>query len=232
MCGRYTQTADIKTLKERFGLSRGAKSLPPRFNIAPGQDAPVVTSSGNSPMTLESLRWGLVPSWAKDPAIGWKMINARSETAAQKPAFRRPFERGRCLVLADGFYEWKKAKGGGPKVPTRFMLRDGSPFAFAGLWDAWKDPEGKVLRTFAILTTDANALVRRVHPRMPVMLPRDGESAWLDPSCPPDRLRDLMAPHEPDGMKAYAVSTRVNSPKNDDPACVEPVEDPQPELGI
>src|SRR5579859_6385875 len=150
MCGRYTQTASIKTLRERFGLKAAEQlELVPRYNIAPTQEAAVIVEDGGR--ALRMFRWGLIPSWAKDAAIGHKMINARAETAAEKPSFRKPFRSRRCLVVADGFYEWRAAAGG--KVPTRVVLPSREPFAMAGLWDSWKSPEGKEVRTFTILTT-------------------------------------------------------------------------------
>ncbi|MFH1724017.1 MAG: SOS response-associated peptidase, partial [Elusimicrobiota bacterium] len=169
MCGRYTQTADIKTLQRRFGFRAEGAAFAPRYNIAPGQTAPLVVRDEARRLAL--MRWGLVPSWAKDPAIGHRMINARSETIAEKPAFRKPFEKRRCLVVADGFYEWRRA--GRAKVPVRFVRKDGAPFAFAGLWDRWRVPGETPLDTFTVLTTSANSLVAEVHARMPVILRED-----------------------------------------------------------
>ncbi|MFC1680090.1 SOS response-associated peptidase [Elusimicrobiota bacterium] len=227
MCGRYTQTASLETLQRRFGFRVEGASLSSRYNIAPGQTAPVLLQD----RTMAQLRWGLVPSWAKDRAIGARMINARSETAADKPAFRTSFDSRRCLVLADGFYEWRKARGA-PKVPWRFARKDREPFAFAGLWDSWQDPDGQDLWTFTILTTEANPLVRRVHPRMPVILRRDDEGGWLDDASEIDRLQDLLAPHPVEELEGYEVSTRVNSPQHDDAQCIAPATQLQPELGL
>ena len=169
MCGRYTQTLAGPILLSRFRLEETVLDLKPRYNIAPGQEAAVVVREETT--TLAAMRWGLVPSWAKEPAIGNRMINARAETITEKPSFKRLIERRRCLVPADGFYEWRReAKG---KVPMRFILKSREPFAFAGLWDRWRNPEGAELRTFTIITTAANELMRPVHDRMPVILARD-----------------------------------------------------------
>lgn len=221
MCGRYTQTADKQTLELRFKSDGGSVKIVPRYNIAPGQEAPLVVWDGKRKLMLKS--WGLVLPWTKGKRSPAGMINARSETAAVKPAYRQPFERRRCLVISDGFYEWKKARGRSPRIPVRFARTDGAPFAFAGLWEA---------ETFTILTTSANALVKRVHDRMPVILSREEEDAWLEPETELEVLQDLLQPNDPAGMNAVEVSTRVNSPKNDDPSLLEAVPDPQGELGL
>jgi putative SOS response-associated peptidase YedK len=216
MCGRYTQTADIATLQRRFGFADSLIALKPRYNIAPSQDAPVVVAEKGA-RALRLYRWGLVPSWAKDPAIGHKMINARAETAAVKPSFKRPLERSRCLVAADGFYEWRK-EAGIVKTPMRIVLKSREPFAMAGLWDAWKSPEGKTVETFAILTTEANALMRPIHDRMPVILRKEDEALWLDPAARAQDVAALLAPIADNALEAYEVSRLVNSPANDTPA--------------
>jgi putative SOS response-associated peptidase YedK len=221
MCGRYTQTIDVETLQRRFGFDSGGVTLEPRYNLAPGQEAPVVVEEGAK--VLKPMRWGLVPYWAKEASIGYKMINARAETLAQKPSFKKSFREKRCLVLADGFYEWHKLKGKRTGIPMRFILKSREPFAFAGLWDAWKRPEGDILLSFTIITTEANELLRSVHDRMPVILrPRD-EDKWLDPDLKNiDRLFPLLVPYPSDMMEGYEVSTLVNSPKNDVPECILP----------
>jgi len=222
MCGRYTNTVSIKKLAERFGFPVVSQEFPLRYNIAPGQKAPVVLRQ--SPNRLEWMRWGLVPTWAKEPKIGYKMINARGETLDQKPSFKRPFQRQRCLVLADGFYEWQKQSDGKTKIPMRIVLKNHEPFAFAGLWDHWKDPKGDVLHTFTIVTIEANRKLRSIHDRMPVILSRKDEDLWLDPSCQDlDELKSLLKPYPEAGVEAYPVSTIVNSPKNDTPECIEEV---------
>ena len=169
------------------------------------------------------MRWGLVPFWAKEPSIGYKMINAKSETLTEKPSFRKPFKEKRCLVLADGFYEWEKTDKKN-KVPYRFVLKNRQPFAFAGLWDVWKTPEGDTLLSFTIITTRANELMERIHDRMPVILNEKDEAKWLDPEFKDtDKLSSLLQPYPSEQMVAYKVSTIVNSPKNDTPSCIEPV---------
>ena len=178
--------------------------------------------AGGGERRLELLRWGLIPAWADDPAIGSRMINARSETAAEKPSFRRAFKERRCLIAADGFYEWQKTNGG--KQPYHLRMRDGRPFAFAGLWESWKeDGEGEI-RSCTILTTDANDLVGEVHHRMPVILPPEIYDLWLDPTVrEAEQLLSLLIPYPPEDMEAYPVSRRVNNPSNNEPSCVESV---------
>src|SRR5581483_28759 len=221
MCGRYTQTTDLETLQRRFEFDSGGVTLEPRYNLAPGQQAPVVVEAGAK--VLKPMRWGLVPYWAKEASIGYKMINARAETLAEKSSFKKSFRERRCLVLADGFYEWCKLKGKRTGVPMRFILKSREPFAFAGLWDAWKRPEGDVLLSFTIITTGANELLRSVHDRMPVILRPQDEDKWLDPDLKNiDHLVPLLMPYPSDMMEGYEVSTLVNSPKNDVPECILP----------
>lgn len=226
MCGRYTQTADARTLTGRFRLAKPGIDLTPRYNIAPGQPAPVILLEGGR--RLELSRWGLVPAWAKDARVGFKMINARSETAADKPAYREPFQRRRCLVPADGFYEWRKA--GRAKIPVRFSRSDGALFAMAGLWDEWTSKEGGALRTFTILTTEPNALVAAVHDRMPVILRAEDEAAWLDAGAKVHALRALLAAYDGRVMRADDASTRVNSGREDHPDLLVPDAPLQPDL--
>ncbi len=203
----------------RFDINLEGTLLCPRYNIAPGQEAPVVVHDGGK--SLEMMKWGLVPSWAKDPSIGNRMINARAETLAEKPSFKRLIGKKRCLVLADGFYEWRKEGKG--KVPMRITLRGGEPFSFAGLWDSWKKPDGGELRSFTIITTQANDLLRPIHDRMPVILDQEGDEKWLDAEYKEvHKLLALLAPYPADRMEAYDVSPLVNSPRNDLPQCVEP----------
>ncbi len=221
MCGRYTLTSGLTILQRRFGFSAEQISLEPRYNLAPGQEAPVVICEENN--TFRMMRWGLVPFWAKEASIGYKMINARAETLPQKPSFRKPFRERRCLILADGFYEWRKSEGKGKKIPIRFVLPSREPFAFAGLWDIWKKPDGSLLHTFTIITTQANELLRPVHDRMPVILQPEDEDLWLDPNLKDvTRLTPLLTPYPANALEAYDVSTIVNSPKNDVPECVQP----------
>ena len=221
MCGRFTLFLDAETLLEEFNLAEVPADLPPRYNIAPSMPLAVVTSA--EPRRAEWMRWGLVPSWAKDPDIGNRMINARSETLLEKPSFKNAFQRRRCLILADGFYEWKRGEGKSPSMPYYFRLTDGKPFAFAGLWESWKSPEGEDLRTCTIITCAANAVVATIHDRMPVILLPEIADQWLLPS-PVEKLQPLLAPLDPTRMTAYPVSREVNSPATDSPDLITKVE--------
>ena len=222
MCGRYSLTDSSAELAQRFEFEfeSGREAVQQRFNIAPTQQVLTVVSGEVRQASL--MRWGLIPPWAKDASIGSRMINARAETVAEKPAFRDALKRRRCLVLADGFYEWQKT--GGTKRPMRIVMRTGEPFAFAGIWSVWKDPAGSRIESCAIVTTTANDLLRPIHHRMPAILPEELEALWLD--APYDRyfpLTELFAPHPADAMKAYEVSTAVNSASNDSPEVAEPM---------
>jgi putative SOS response-associated peptidase YedK len=219
MCGRYTLASPTERLAEEFGVDAASIELAPNYNVAPTQQVAAVLDEGGQ-RRLEVLRWGLIPPWADDPGIGSRMINARSETAPGKPSFRRAFRERRCLIPADGFYEWQRTNGA--KQPYYIHMEDGRPFAFAGLWESWsKGGEGEV-RTCTILTTGANALVGEVHDRMPVILAHDAYDVWLDPASERDELTGLLAPYPVDEMEAYPVSRFVNSPSNNDPRCIEP----------
>jgi putative SOS response-associated peptidase YedK len=218
VCGRYTLKTPVETLAEEFGITGPLPEVPTRFNVAPTQEVAAVLEEDEQ-RKLEMLRWGLIPSWADDPAIGNRMINARSETAAQKPSFRSAFRKRRCLVLADGFYEWQKTASG--KQPYYIRMGDGSPFAFAGLWESW-GKYGEEVRSCTILTTEANGLVGEIHHRMPVILPAEEYDLWLDPDMgEAEPLLDLLRPYPDDVMEAYPVSRFVNSPSNDSEQCVE-----------
>jgi putative SOS response-associated peptidase YedK len=220
VCGRYTLSTPADLVAELFELET-TPELAPRYNIAPSQEAAVVRKSADG-RRLDLLRWGLIPFWAKDAKIGYRTINARSETAAAKPAFRAAFRRRRCLVVADGFYEW--ARRGDSKQPYHFRLAGSGPMAFAGLWESWNDPEGGPLESFTILTTEANSLVAQAHPRMPVILPPGSHRSWLsDAVTAPEALQPMLVPYPAAEMEGFAVSTRVNSPRNDSAECVEPV---------
>jgi putative SOS response-associated peptidase YedK len=217
MCGRYSIAGNPAALGERLGVRPVV--IPPRYNIAPAQEAPVIMNYPDRQMRL--LRWGLIPAWAKDELTGYKMINARAETLAEKPSFRQPFERQRCLVLADGYYEWKKTGPG--KVPHRFALQSGELFALAGLWESWRRPDGRDLLTFTIITTEANSLARPIHDRMPVILRDQDYESWLDPRrTRREELQLLLRPFPPDEMRCYPVSRWVNSPAHDDHQCIVP----------
>ncbi len=220
MCGRFTLTADTKKLAEAFSGYEIPESLPPRYNIAPAQ--PVAVIANNGLHKLEFFQWGLIPGWAKDPAIGNRMINARAETLAEKPAFKHAYKRRRCLVLADGFYEWQKVNGG--KTPMYIRLAGGEPFGLAGLWEAWHGPDESLVLSCTIITTSPNSLLANIHNRMPVILPPFAYELWLDPAeHSPAQLNDLLKPYPAETMTAYPVSTLVNNPKNDLPECVLPL---------
>ncbi len=221
MCGRFTLTSDLDRLTEHFAFRATNLSYTPRYNIAPSQ--PVLTLIDAQERRTGFLRWGLVPSWAKDPSIGDRMINARAETVAEKPSFRRALQKRRCLVLANGFYEWRKE--GKKKTPLFIALKSQEPFGFAGLWETWKSSTGEVMHSCTIITTTPNALMESIHNRMPVILPRAAEEAWLDRTVEdPQSLLRLLAPYPAEEMVAYPVSQLVNSPRNDTPACIEPVD--------
>lgn len=222
MCGRYTLTAPGDAIVEAFELE-AVPELSPRYNIAPTQEVAIVRKDRRTgKRQLERVRWGLVPSWAQDPSIGNRMINARSETAAEKPAFRSAFKRQRCLVVADGFYEWRKAADG-TKQPFLIHLRDSRPFGIAGLWEHW-EKGGEPFDSCALLTTGPNELMATIHDRMPVILPPEHFEIWLDPATS-DRntLEALLVPFDAAKMEAYPVSRIVNNPANDSPRCMEPV---------
>ncbi len=217
MCGRYKLGLTGEEVAEAFGLL-ATPEVRPRYNIAPSQAAPVVLAAPGRPPEARLMRWGLVPSWARDPAIGHRMINARAETVADKPAYRVAFQRRRCLVPADGFYEWQRR--GDARVPHLLRLRGGGAFAFAGLWESWEGPEG-ALETFTILTTAPNALVALIHDRMPVILGPGDRDRWLR-DADPRALAALLRPFDPDAMEAFPVSRAVNDPRFDDPSCAQP----------
>jgi putative SOS response-associated peptidase YedK len=219
MCGRYTLKTPVEKLAEEFGFDASSVDLPPNYNVAPTQGVAAVLEEGGE-RRLEVLRWGLIPSWADDPAIGSRMINARAETAPEKPSFRRAFRERRCLIPADGFYEWQRTNGA--KQPYYIRMKEERPFAFAGLWESWKDGSGPEIRSCTILTTKPNALTAEIHDRMPVILPPGSYDAWLDPEAERDELYGLLAPYPEDEMEAYPVSRFVNSPSNNDPRCIEP----------
>ena len=221
MCGRFTLTSDQDSFGDRFSFTGFDLGWVPSFNIAPTQEVLTVTNDG-SENRPELMRWGLVPSWAKDPKIGNRMINARSETLTEKPSFRTAFERRRCLIPADGFYEWKRE--GKAKKPMLITANPGGLFAFAGLWETWKQPDDSWLLTCAIITTSANEFMKSIHDRMPVILPRESEASWLDPEEQDTAmLSELLLPYDSGRMEAYEVSTLVNSPRNNFPEVIEPV---------
>ncbi|HSL27730.1 MAG TPA: SOS response-associated peptidase [Anaerolineales bacterium] len=221
MCGRFTLTVNPADLQETFQDYSFPQQFAPRFNIAPTQ--PVLAIPNDDQNTADFFVWGLIPMWAKDPGIGNRMINARGETLEEKPAFRGSLKYKRCLVLADGFYEWKSSPGKKGKTPFFIHMKDRKPFAFAGLWDSWSGPDGSQIKSCTIITTQPNELTAIIHDRMPVILhPRD-YAKWLDPSPQtPEQLKPLLQPFPADMMNAYPVSTLVNTPANDIPELVVP----------
>ncbi|MBD2462653.1 SOS response-associated peptidase [Oscillatoria sp. FACHB-1407] len=221
MCGRFSLGQTGKAIAETFQLSVEPDVMP-RYNIAPTQPAPVVLAMADEPRHFQLLYWGLIPSWAKDPKMGARLINARAETVAEKPSFRAAFKRRRCLVVTDGFYEWQRSDTG--KQPYYFQMRSHQPFAFAGLWEHWQGADGSEIDSCTILTTEANDLLSSIHDRMPVILHPQDYDLWLDPDMQQtDRLEALLQPYDTDPMMSYPVSPRMNSPKYDDPTCVEPI---------
>ena len=208
MCGRFSIFTPTEILRVRFNVSR-AEDLKPNYNAAPTQNLPVILN--NEPTTINLCRWGLIPRWAKEQRIGNKLINARAETLLQKPSFRNPFKKHRCLVLADGFYEWKKTSE--KKIPYRISMKTNEPFAFAGIWDEWRTPNGEWLRSFAIITTEPNVLMKALHNRMPVILRKEDETKWLQ-EIDISGAQKMLKPYPFDELEAYPISTLVNSPRN------------------
>ena len=222
MCGRFTLTASAQIIAEFFKLSE-VPDIKPRYNIAPTQSIATFTfDSKKNQRQFRFMRWGLIPSWAKDLKIGSKMINARSETVAEKPAFRSAIKHRRCLIIADGFYEWQPQ--GKKKQPYYFTMANREPFAFAGLWENWESPEAENIVSCSIITTVANETVQPVHDRMPVILPDDVWEVWLDPSIKnAQQVLPLLKPYDPAAMKKDAVSAIVNSPAKDSPECIQAI---------
>ena len=226
MCGRFTLRTPANELVGQFQLET-MPELQPRYNISPTPAVPIVRTTQESPRRqMTFARWGLVPSWAKELAIGNRMINARGETVAEKPSFRTPFRRRRCLVIADGYYEWKKIEG--RKQPFYIRLRDERPFAFAGLWDTWRgprdDPLDEPLETCTIITTESSESIRRIHDRMPVILDPDSYEMWMDPLlCEPGPIQPLLQPYAADEIIVDPVSTHVNKPTNEGTECIVPI---------
>jgi len=213
MCGRFSfiVTQKKQKIQQQFKLKTLPSNLVSRYNAAPSQDLAVITNDKQDEISF--LRWGLIPTWAKDKNIGYKMINARAETLTQKPSFKTLIYKRRCLVLADGFYEWKKTKSG--KIPYRVTLKDGATFGLAGLWTHWKDEGGQDIKSFTIITTNANSLVKKLHDRMPVMLTPDQKDDWLNVQLPQDDVLKMLKPISANQLTMYSVSDLVNSPKND-----------------
>jgi putative SOS response-associated peptidase YedK len=227
MCGRFKLSTPAAELRAALGFVE-QPNLAPRYNIAPTQEVPVLRQrrEPKGERTLQSLRWGLIPSWAKDGKISASLINARAETLDEKPAFAAAFRKRRCLVPADGFYEWVGEGEGEGKQPYLILRRDGAAFAFAGLWERWTPKAGgkesPSIDSFTIITTEANALLRPLHPRMPVILPEADYALWLDPDAPPENLKPLLASADEETLRYYPVSKRVNSARIDEPDLAEP----------
>jgi putative SOS response-associated peptidase YedK len=220
MCGRFVRSSSAQTIAAMFGVEIG--DLPASYNIAPSQSVAAILQPDTDPQ-LHWLRWGLIPAWAKDLKIGYKLINARSETVAEKPSFRTAFRQRRCLIPADGFYEWQQVEGSRQKQPYFIGLQDERPFAFAGLYERWESPDGETIDSCTIVTTTANDLVAPIHERMPVILAPQEYAQWLDPGFKEiDRLQALLDPYPAAEMIIYPVSSLVNSPKNNSPECKYP----------
>ena len=223
MCGRFTLSASPTSLTDTFPGFELPDQLTPRYNITPTQDVAVVAN--NNPGKIDLFRWGLIPSWAKDPRIGNRTINARSETLAEKPSFRTAYKRRRCLVLADGYYEWRKEPDGGAKTPFYIRMTSEQPFAFAGLWEQWQlSADAVAVLSCTIITGPPNEMLEQIHHRMPVILDGDAHDLWLDPAEQTSaKLNHLLQPYPADEMEAYPVSRLVNQPRNDRAECILPV---------
>ena len=217
MCGRFQLSVKGRHISERFNVELFDEFYKPNYNSAPSQKLPLITNA--EPHKVSFYQWGLIPSWAKDPKIGYKMINTRSETVTEKASFKNAFKKRRCLVPANGFYEWKKNKA---KTPFRIFLKNEDVFSMAGIWETWHDAEERPVHTFSILTTTPNKLMQGIHDRMPVILPREFENAWLN-ETDEEKLIQLLKPYDAEKMDAYPVSNKVNSPANNGPDLLIPV---------
>lgn len=223
MCGRFQLSVKGRHISERFNIEVFDEFYKPNYNLAPSQKLPVITN--NEPDILSYMKWGLIPFWAKDPKIGYKLINTRAETISDKPSFKNAFRKRRCIIPANGFYEWKKDAN---KTPYRIFLKSEEIFAMAGIWETWKDVEGKSIHTFSIITTEPNQLMQNIHNRMPVILPRELEQAWLKEN---DELtlKSMLVPFDERLMDCYPISKKVNSPINSDSDVAMPVDSNQQE---
>jgi putative SOS response-associated peptidase YedK len=219
MCGRFSLSVDPEELQDAWPQVTFPRSMQARFNISPTQ--PVLAISNDSSSKADFFIWGLIPSWAKDPSIAPRLINARSETLAEKPSFRGAYKYHRCLILANGFYEWKQQANTKTKTPFFIHLKNGKPFAFAGLWDEWHSSDGSQIRTCTIITTSPNELIASIHDRMPVILPSRDHTKWLDPAPQPsEALQGMLLPYPQEEMMASPVSSFVNNPANEGTACI------------
>jgi putative SOS response-associated peptidase YedK len=221
MCGRFALYRNLEEIQEAFDIQQVQWEPEPSYNVAPTQDVAVVVQREEG-TSLEKMRWGLIPSWAKDPKIGSRMINARSETLGEKPSFKRPFKGQRCLVIADGFFEWAKTEQG--KIPMFIRPKFQGPLGFAGLYDDWVSPQGEAITSCTIVTTRPNDFMQTIHNRMPLILSKSQQATWLDPATPHiDEWLSALAPYPSQEMEAYEVSRRVNSPQNNSIECIQPV---------
>lgn len=216
MCGRAVEISTIEVIAAEFGIDNPRMTIKPNYNVSPSQDVITVIKQGSR--QLVNCRWGFVPSWAKDLALGYKMINARAETIATKPAYRSAYRKQRCLIVADGFYEWKKTEKG--KTPYYIHLRSGKPFGLAGIYNRWVADNGEGILTCSVITTTANEIIEPVHDRMPVIIPKDGIDAWLSDEANPS---SMLRPYPSDDMKLYQITTKVNDPHHNSPELLEPV---------
>lgn len=220
MCGRFIRKSSIDAIAQRFRIGQIDSKLKESYNVAPTQETLIIVH--DTKRRLIESRWGFIPSWAKDPSIGYKMINARAETVAEKPSFRTALKKRRCLIVTDGFYEWKKE--GGKKIPVFIRMKNKNPFCFAGLYSIWKSQDNEEVYTCTIITTEANELLKTVHHRMPVILPEETHDLWLDPHIQEkEQLLPLLKPYPAEEMEFYKVSTKVNSPSNDSATNIKPM---------
>jgi len=220
MCGRYWLKSEKNVIVNEFNIYEVMAEVKQDYNITPGRNVLCVTRNGHN--KLVSMRWGLIPSWAKDKQIGYRTINARAESVSEKPSFLRPFQSQRCLVIADGFYEWQKV--GTKKTPFAIKLKDDKLFAFAGLYDRWQSDQNDIITSCTIITTESNELLAPIHNRMPVILPKDAYDIWLDKSCKDtNKLMNFLIPYKTDEMQASEISSLVNSPKNNSPELIKPL---------
>ncbi len=217
MCGRFQLSVKGKQISERFNVEVFDELYKPNYNCAPSQKLPVITN--NEPQNLSYFRWGLIPFWAKDPKLGYRNINTRAETIGIKPSFKNAFKKRRCIIPANGFYEWRQHEN---KTPFRIFLKDEELFSIAGIWESWKDAENNIINSFSIITTEANSLCEDIHNRMPVILKPENEQSWLQENDE-DSLKKLLVPFDPRKMDAYAISKEVNSPKNNKAEIILPV---------
>lgn len=220
MCGRYSFAPELKIVNEHYDITIRDGEIEQNYNCAPSQKLPVI--SNDQPGVLSNYVWGLIPFWAKDKSIGYKMINARGETLTEKPAYKNAFKSRRCLIPADAFYEWKKTPGGKEKIPYRIFLSEQAVFSMAGIWESWKNPDGEIIRSFSIVTISPNELMAEIHDRMPVILSKEDEKIWLE-SNDHEKLKKLIKPYPAKKMDAYRISALVNSPRNNSPEIILPV---------